>query len=222
MTVSAVLISENAIAREGLSRILAGEDFQVVGAAAAVTQVDWAHCPKDVLVIVDVGCVYGQAAAVEEVLQYHPGARCVVLANSLDMDAMVDCFQRNAHGYLVKDMPCSPLIASLQLASMGEKVLPSGLIDLLANQPLQAIGLPDCEPAVEQANLSQREMDVLCCLMAGSSNKIIARQLDLSEATVKVHVKAILRKLKVGNRTQAAMWGTANQVPVGMGAIHAN
>ena len=54
--------------------------------------------------------------------------------------------------------------------------------------------------------LSNREAEILQCLMQGAPNKIIARQLDVAEATVKVHVKAILRKIQVANRTQAAMW----------------
>ena len=66
---------------------------------------------------------------------------------------------------------------------------------------------------MEEAKLSVRERDVLCCLMAGYSNKVIARELDVCEATVKVHVKAILRKLDVSNRTQAAMWASTRGFP---------
>ena len=55
-------------------------------------------------------------------------------------------------------------------------------------------------------NLSEREIEILRCLILGYANKVISRRLDISEATVKVHVKAILRKLRVSNRTQAAIW----------------
>ena len=58
------------------------------------------------------------------------------------------------------------------------------------------------------SGLSPRETEVLRCLADGASNKMIARKFDLAEATVKVHVKAVLRKLKLGNRTQAAMWAS--------------
>jgi two-component system nitrate/nitrite response regulator NarL len=54
--------------------------------------------------------------------------------------------------------------------------------------------------------LSSRESEILQCLMQGAPNKVIARKLDVAEATVKVHIKAILRKIRVANRTQAAMW----------------
>nr|WP_281377252.1 LuxR C-terminal-related transcriptional regulator [Stakelama sediminis] len=66
----------------------------------------------------------------------------------------------------------------------------------------------DGEQSLEQANLSDREQQVLRCLMVGYPNKIISRHLNISEATVKVHVKAILRKLRVSNRTQAAIWAS--------------
>ena len=63
--------------------------------------------------------------------------------------------------------------------------------------------------------LSNREAEILHCLMQGAPNKIIARQLDVAEATVKVHVKAILRRISVANRTQAAMWAVEHLSPTG-------
>jgi len=209
-----VVISRNAIAREGLCRIISDSDFSVVGSAAGPDSIDWSHCPEDVLAIIDGGPGETQIAGVEDVMFNRSDARCVVLAEKFDMEVMVACFQRRAHGYLVKDMPCTPLLVALRLASLGERVFPSNLVDVLARpfSPLDEIAELSLDP--EEANLSPREMEVLCCLMAGYSNKLIARQLELTEATVKVHVKAILRKLKVGNRTQAAMWGTARRVSI--------
>jgi two-component system nitrate/nitrite response regulator NarL len=211
-----VVISRNAIAREGLCRIIADSDFSVVEAGPATDAISWGDCPENVLAIVDGGGGESQIAAVEAVMINRSQARCVVLAEKFDMEVMVACFQRRAHGYLVKDMPCTPLLLALRLAAMGERVFPSNLVDVLARpfSPLDEIGEALLDP--DEANLSAREMEVLCCLMAGYSNKLIARQLDLTEATVKVHVKAILRKLKVGNRTQAAMWGTARRVSMPM------
>src|SRR6202022_267621 len=59
--------------------------------------------------------------------------------------------------------------------------------------------------------LSTREKSILRCLIQGDSNKCIARKIDIAEATVKVHIKAILRKIRVHNRTQAAIWGMNNE-----------
>ncbi len=122
---------------------------------------------------------------------------------------MVECFDAGVDGYIVKSMSSQPLITALRLVTLGEKVLPSELADVLSRHNFDhAAPGGDLEHEMEDANLSTRERDVLCCLMAGYSNKVIARELDVCEATVKVHVKAILRKLDVSNRTQAAMWAS--------------
>lgn len=205
-----VLISPNAIAREGLSRIIASADFEIVDAAPAAADIDWSACDSEILTVIDAGLGVPQAAGLSEVRDHHPDARCVVLVDEFDYDGMVQCFEGMAQGYIVKDMPCSPLITSLQLASLGERILPSGLLDLVLRQ--QTFPTQGEVQNIDRANLSQREFDVLCCLTAGHSNKVIARDLDISEATVKVHVKAILRKIKVDNRTQAAMWATARGI----------
>lgn len=209
-----VVISRNPIAREGLCRIVADSQFSVVGSAQDPSGVRWGDCPEDVLAIVDGGSPDEQISAVEDVILNRGNARCVVLSEKFDMEAMIACFQRQAQGYLVKDMTCTPLLMSLRLVALGERVFPSTLVDFLARQSSYPEEAGEDMLDIHEANLSRREMDVLCCLMAGYSNKLIARQLDLSEATIKVHVKAILRKLKVGNRTQAAMWGTARRMSV--------
>jgi two-component system nitrate/nitrite response regulator NarL len=68
---------------------------------------------------------------------------------------------------------------------------------------------------VSPRGLSARETVILRCLMQGDSNKLIARRFDITEATVKVHVKAILRKIHAKNRTQAAIWAASNLRSVG-------
>jgi two-component system nitrate/nitrite response regulator NarL len=208
MTDAIVLISPNAIAREGLRQIIASGDFTVASSGAAAAEIDWGSCSPDVMAVIDTGHRPSQADAVADVLAHHPDARCVVLVDQFNFEGMLQCFQNDARGYIVKDMPCPQLIAALRLASLGECVLPSDLLEIMLRQPSYAITASSDERQVSEAHLTHRELDVLCCLTAGFSNKLIARQLNVTEATVKVHVKAILRKLKVGNRTQAAMWGT--------------
>jgi two-component system nitrate/nitrite response regulator NarL len=92
---------------------------------------------------------------------------------------------------------------------LGETFLPFSISFELLRHRSNQISLPGA-PAGTAArgvgNLSPRETQILRCLTQGVSNKLIARELGLSEATVKVHLKAILRKVKVGNRTQAAIW----------------
>lgn len=212
MSNSVVLISPNAIAREGLALIISSADFAIVSSGPAAANIEWTACEPEVLVVIDAGTSTRQSDEIGEVLSRHPGARCVVLVDTFDYEAMLQCFESNAQGYIVKDMPCTPLMASLQLASLGERIVPSNLLDVVLRQSPYPTAVQADDHQLDRANLSQREMDVLCCLTAGYPNKLIARQLDVSEATVKVHVKAILRKLKVDNRTQAAMWGNSRGI----------
>jgi len=128
------------------------------------------------------------------------------------MDTMVRCFDLGAHGYIIKSIKSEPLSTALKLVSLGEKVLPSALVEALVGHEKGPVSFVDNSHDVKDANLSSRERDVLCCLMEGYSNKVIARKLEVCEATVKVHVKAILRKLDVQNRTQAAIWAKSRGV----------
>ena len=94
---------------------------------------------------------------------------------------------------------------------MGEKVFPSQLAaDLINCTPMAETG--DWRSNAAEAGLSSREVEILESIMAGMANKVIARKFDICEATVKVHVKAILRKLGVENRTQAATWAVKHSV----------
>jgi two-component system nitrate/nitrite response regulator NarL len=95
----------------------------------------------------------------------------------------------------------------------GEKVLPSQLVKHLPlRSAMSNAELNDGSELLE--TLSEREIETLRCLIMGYPNKVIAYRLDISEATVKVHVKAILRKLGVQNRTQAAIWAVNNGLDV--------
>jgi two-component system nitrate/nitrite response regulator NarL len=168
---------------------------------------------SDHLVLVDVPSLEEQLSALQWLVD-RECLRGLILVEKFDLAAMLTCLDNGAQGYAVKDMPCDTLIALLQLAALGHKVMPPDVADMLRREDFR-VAPP--EPREGQsstaANLSQRENDVLCCLMAGYSNKHIARKLLVTEATVKVHVKAILRKLNVANRTQAAMWATARGLP---------
>ncbi|MEM6909749.1 MAG: response regulator transcription factor [Pseudomonadota bacterium] len=167
------------------------------------------ECPR--LIILDENEDDNLCSEVEQLQEELPDARLVVLSNDFDFDAMVGAFRAGVDGYIVKRIACEPLIESLKLVHMGEKVMPSEL----------AAGLPrrwarGALPAMSQRELvtllSDREIETLRYLILGSPNKVIAGHLNISEATVKVHVKAILRKLGVQNRTQAAIWAVNNGV----------
>ena len=99
---------------------------------------------------------------------------------------------------------------------LGESVFPAAALGLLGQPDVdQGTEISHNVDEVSPRGLSARETVILRCLMQGDSNKLIARRFDITEATVKVHVKAILRKIHAKNRTQAAIWAAAIFVPSG-------
>ena len=206
MQFSALVISRNPIAREGLCRIIAAEGFKVSASASSADDLVFDQDHHADLGIIDVPTVDEQIASVQSIGS-RSNSKTVVLAERFDLSGMLSCFSQGAHGYIVKDMPCSTLIASLRLSALGHKLMPSELSDWLTQDMIVSDAGPvPAEPSHIASKLSQRERDVLMCLVSGDPNKVIARRLAVSEATIKVHVKAILRKLDVVNRTQAAIW----------------
>jgi two-component system nitrate/nitrite response regulator NarL len=107
-------------------------------------------------------------------------------------------------GILTYDLSADAFVRSLLLISSGERVFPNNL----------AVGRKSAAAASDRqsndARLSPREKEILSLLVAGHPNKLIARHLGITEATVKVHLKSVQRKIRVENRTQAAIWALAN------------
>jgi two-component system nitrate/nitrite response regulator NarL len=143
------------------------------------------------------------------------------VADHYRLDELVSAFRAGAKGYFVDVMTCDVFIKSIELVMMGETIFPPAFLSFALDSESDHIGKAVPRDENERAilvrtedtiapQLSPREKSILHCLIEGDSNKCIARKIDIAEATVKVHVKAILRKIRVQNRTQAAIWGMNN------------
>jgi two-component system nitrate/nitrite response regulator NarL len=106
---------------------------------------------------------------------------------------MAACFANGARGYIVKNVSALSLLAFVNLAAMGHKIMPPELAEQLQRDPSSYGDQTSGHVSIEEAGISRREEEVLGYLVEGQPNKSIARSLDVSEATVNVHVKAILR-----------------------------
>jgi len=212
------LLGRNPIAREGLERILVEQGFEVAGIGTDAFALSGVVGPPDPdidlvhLILVD-GLVDSLGSSITHTLSNEfPTARMIILSDTFDFEVMVECFRQGAYGYIVKNICSTSLVASLNLVAMGEKVMPSNLAEVLPRHPSINTSAATSQ-SIETAGLSLREVQILSCLVAGHPNKVISRQLGISEATVKVHVKAILRKVGVQNRTQAAIWAVGEKLP---------
>lgn len=125
-----------------------------------------------------------------------------MLTTSSDERDVIASLQNGAQGYLLKDMEPDELIDALQQIVKGQTVVTKELTSVLA-KAVQGDTTPETQNAF--SDLTPREHEILCHLAEGQSNKIIARNLGITDGTVKLHVKAILRKLKVHSRVEAAV-----------------
>jgi two-component system nitrate/nitrite response regulator NarL len=116
----------------------------------------------------------------------------------------VECLRAGAQGYLLKDMDPEELVAALRKIVAGESVVAPQLAGALAKALQQKSSTP-AMPETPLSELTPREREIISHLAEGQSNKAIARDLGISDGTVKLHVKAILRKLNVRSRVEAAV-----------------
>jgi two-component system, NarL family, nitrate/nitrite response regulator NarL len=197
-----ILIEPNRLFRQGLKHLLAGTRFEVEVEFSTMEQaVDGAVASG----LVIIGEVSKEPGDLHRLRDAYPDARIVVLAIDLTVDALRDAMNTGADGFLMKDVSPEALIQSLELIMMGEKVYPTNLAAMLLD--LNSAPSPN-----STRGLSPRELEILQALVTGASNKLIAIRLGITEATVKVHLKTLLRKIDVINRTQAAIWAMNNGV----------
>ena len=130
----------------------------------------------------------------------------IMLTVSNSEDDVITALRCGADGYLLKDMEPEEILVKLQQAIEGqtvlEEVISSRLANMLRNEKLS--------PPVNQIKFTIRENQIVALIAEGKSNKIIARELGISDGTVKVHVKNILRKLNLSSRLEVAVWAFEN------------
>jgi two-component system, NarL family, nitrate/nitrite response regulator NarL len=218
--VTTVLICQNLLLRTGISHILSGTRFILTKESCD----DLASLPAFtdnvpmLFIICESRPTDEYAAAVEQLKAQYPSARVVVLADAMEPETAMQLCRAGMDGFCPTSMDRHALVKALEIVILGETYIPASIGLMLLDQIRQGRAHPDNSFAFAPANdpamllnkLSDREAQILRCLTQGASNKVIARELGVAEATVKVHIKAILRKVKASNRTQAAMWATGH------------
>lgn len=213
--VTRVCICASTLLRVGLEQILDGTRFVVSDDALRdISELSAITDTTSILFIVDEKyCPNGLPELIAELKVRHPAARVIVLAARFDFSAVMSARHAGADGFCLTTTNRDVLVHSLELVMLGEVVVPSELILSIMGDNVRDAGSQlgrsmgrsnGIAPQIHR--LSSRETEILCWLKEGAPNKVIARKLNVAEATVKVHVKTILRKIGVGNRTQAAMW----------------
>lgn len=200
-----LICDDQEVVREGLRTILgtvSGIDVvDVVANGAEAVEAVAKHVPAVVLMDLNMPIKNG-VQATREITAAHPEVKVLVLTTYDAEDWVVDAIRAGAAGYLLKDAPRDQLVAAIKGTAAGSTHVDPAVAGSLFSLVAVAGDVPATNVAEQ---LSDREMDVLRLLGKGLSNSEIAGQLFLSEGTVRNYVSAVLAKLQVSDRTQAAV-----------------
>jgi DNA-binding NarL/FixJ family response regulator len=200
-----LLADDHSLVRAGLERLLAtADDIEVVGGAADGEEavILAAETSPDV-VLMDLSMPnLDGIEATRAILGQNEHVQIVVLTSLSDRDRILAALDAGAVGYLLKDSEPEALIGAVRAAARGESPL----------DPKAARAVLSARATHERARLSDREQEVLRCVAAGMPNKLIARELGISEKTVKAHLTRVFQQIGVTDRTQAALWAKDNLV----------
>jgi two-component system, NarL family, nitrate/nitrite response regulator NarL len=209
-----LLVESDLLLREGLKILLKDSVFTIAYEAETLhdAAAQLAGGASVDLLLIDLPGPLGEAMpALDQIRSAAPSSKIVVLiAGPMESQLLSKAMDMGINGLLLKNISSQALVRSLQLAVLGEQVFPVHT-KFLRRSEIASLPALDA-PRMLSLNLSSRERSILSCLASGLSNKSIARQLNLTEATVKAHVKSIMRKTNAENRTQAAIWGIANGI----------
>ncbi len=201
-----LLIDDHALVRKGLEQLLESRGIEVV--AAVGTGSEGITCARELapdIVLLDIKMP--GMNGLDTLLQLRAqgiGVPVLMLTMSRDEADLQAALRGGAQGYLLKDMEPEDLVPALQDAMNGNNVVAKELIGSLT-RIVQGQAKKDLRPGTLLSDLTPREQEILRHLAEGQSNKGIARVLDITDGTVKLHVKSILRKLGVRSRVEAAV-----------------
>ena len=200
-----IIIDDHALFRRGVSQMISADaEFSVIGEAASGAEglVLVAELKPDI-VLIDLNMKgMNGIQTLTQIKEEKLESKCIMLTVSDAEVDLLEALRAGADGYLLKDMEPEDLCSSLKKAMSGVTVLHESLTEILKN----ALIHPTLNKSSEDVSLTEREREILECLANGLNNKTIARELGISDTTVKVHIKHLLSKLKLTSRLEAAVW----------------
>ncbi|MDB5834718.1 MAG: family transcriptional regulator [Caballeronia sp.] len=223
MTIRILLIDDHTLFRSGVRALLQRQpDFEVVDDAAdGIEGFKRAKQHRPDVVLLDLNMPGLSGIETLQLLQQDlPDTAVIMLTVSEDVDELTRALREGACGYLLKNMEADALATMIRRAATGESVIAESMTQRLIAQmrtPVRAedtVAPASLEPRGTPASpaLTPRERDIVRILARGASNKDIARELDLAESTVKIHVRNVLRKLNLSSRVQIAIHALARDL----------
>ena len=205
-----MLVDDHAVLRDGLKNILGMEtDIEVVGEAIsgndAIEKVEL-YLPE--VILMDINIPDKNGIEVTKIIKKtHPKIKVLILTMYDHDEYFISAIREGADGYLLKDAPSQHVVDAIRSVSKGQSVIHSSMTKKFLNFNQSA--------SVNEKNksaLTEREMEVLNCLVQGMNNKDIAQALFISDKTVKIHVSKIFKKLEVKSRSQVVIYAVQHQL----------
>lgn len=212
-----LLVDDHTLFRRGLRFLIENsENFEIIGEATdgleGVKMTQQLN-PDIVLLDIDMPVMRG-IEALPLMLNDNPNLPVLMLTVSENSEDLTEALRLGARGFLLKNIETEFLLKSIHLALEGDSVLSPEMTTKLVNQlrtPTNNSTQVNSK-GTEEELLTPREREILYWIVQGASNKIIARELDITESTVKVHVQNILRKLELSSRVQAAIYAIEHRL----------
>jgi len=197
MTIRLIIVDDHAVVRSGLSRFLkVNKDFQLVAEAAdgkEAVQMVSIHKPDVVLMDLMMPEMDG-VEATREIHQKHPKVKVIALTSFSEQNMVQGALQAGAIGYLQKNVTAQELANAIRSACAGRMTL--------SPEAAQALAQSVAQPQIPGNQLTDREREVLTCMVEGLNNQEIAEKLVISLGTVKFHISNIFQKLGVDSRVE--------------------
>lgn len=204
-----LVVDDHKLIRQGISKILSSDGFEVVGeASSGFDAVDKVRELSPDAVLMDLYMPGPDGLAATRLIKREfPDVQVVILTVSEEEEDIIEAVQAGARGYIIKNADASTLIQQLRQVLSGGVAMSEDMTEKLVT------GLSRNVRAVQKvemgvgATLTEREREVLALVGQGASNKALASALCISENTVRAHVRSLMQKLNLDNRTQLAVFG---------------
>lgn len=208
------IVDDHGIVRQGLRALLTKPGIDVIGEAeSGFAAVELARDLQPDVMLLDIRMKDGDGLqCLPQIKAVSPHTSVIMLTTYANPGYLARSIHEGASGYLSKEVDPNQVIRAVKAVAAGEE-----LIDRELLKAALAFSIDQSEPQPEPAELpaeelSDREVEVLRLVAAGLGNAAIAESLHLSVSTVKTHIRHILEKLHVSDRTQAALWAVRNNL----------
>jgi DNA-binding NarL/FixJ family response regulator len=207
MALRVLLADDHPLFRDGLATLLEARHMEIVGQAHhGLDALEKARALKPDLILMDINMPQMDGLEATRLIKTEmPEMKIVILTVSDDEENLFEAIKSGAQGYLLKSMPSQAFFELMEGVAQGEAPISRGIATKILGEFSRHLQ-QDAAPASEKEDLTEREIEVLRLVAEGLTNRDIAPRLNITENTVKYHLKNILEKLHLRNRAQAVAY----------------